>query len=158
MSPPIWYGGIASRIARRPTSTPMPIGPHILCAAERVEVDAERVEVARGRCGAACAPSHTTSAPTPRAIAAISATGLIVPSALDTWLNATTFVRGSTSARERVEVDAAVGRERTDRERRAALERELLPGDEVRVVLRARDDDLVARADVRAPPRASRRG
>jgi len=25
------YGGIVSRMSRRPTSPPMPIGPHILC-------------------------------------------------------------------------------------------------------------------------------
>ena len=40
-----------------------------------------------------CSPLHGAGA-----IALISATGLIVPSAFDTWLNATTFVRGPTSA------------------------------------------------------------
>ena len=37
-------------------------------------------------------------------------------------------------------------------ELRAARERELLPRDEVRVMLERRDDDLVARAHVRATP------
>ena len=106
-----------------------------------------------GRCGAACAPSHTTIAPARRAIALISATGLIVPSAFDTWLNATTFVRGPTS-------DASWSRSTppslvsvADAELRADADRELLPGDEVRVMLEPRDDDLVAGAHVRASPR-----
>ena len=84
MSPPIWYGGIASSIARLPTSTPMPIGPQHLVAAERVEVDVERVEVERQVRRGLRAVAHRRCAPTRRAIATISATGLIVPSAFDT--------------------------------------------------------------------------
>ncbi len=51
-----------------------------------------------------------------------------------------------------VEVDAPDGVERADAERRAVREGELLPGDEVRMVLGARDHDLVARAHVGRSP------
>ena len=53
-------------------------------------------------------------------------------------------------ALEHVEVDVARLVEGDDREARALLLAEHLPGHDVRVVLEAGDEDLVARADVRA--------
>src|SRR6185369_1588928 len=55
--------------------------------------------------------------------------------------------------REIVDVDATIAREARDGQLRAFLDGELLPGDEVGVVLQSRDDDLVAGAHVDAPPR-----
>ena len=109
--------------------------------------------MASDRCGAACAPSHTTTAPTLRAIALSAATSLIVPIAFEMCGKATTFVFGTDERREMVDVDAAIARDAGDAQRRAFLDGELLPGDEVGVVLEPRDDDLVAGAHVGASPR-----
>jgi hypothetical protein len=68
-------------------------------------------------------------------------------------LNATTFVRGTDHRAQRVEVHPMVARQRADEEPRAPRQRELLPGDEVGVVLERRDDDLVALANVGVAPR-----
>jgi hypothetical protein len=46
-----------------------------------------------GMCETACAPSSSTVAPQRWAIAIISRAGVIVPSAFDTWVNATSLVR-----------------------------------------------------------------
>src|SRR5579883_956328 len=51
------------------------------------------------------------------------------------------------------DVQAAVGCELGDAESGPPLPRELLPGDEARVVLEPRDEDLVPRSDLRSPPR-----
>jgi hypothetical protein len=51
-----------------------------------------------------------------------------------------------------IEVDSAVFGELADAEIRAALDRELLPRDEVRVMLERRDDYLVSGADVVTSP------
>ena len=63
----------------------MPVGPNILWPEKRVEVAAERLHVDRH---VRARPARRRRAPaTPRACASatISATGLIVPSAFDTW-------------------------------------------------------------------------
>ena len=53
---------------------------------------------------------------------------------------------------QRLEVDALIVREGANEERRAACDGELLPRDEVRMVLECGDDDLVTRPDVFMPP------
>src|SRR6059058_2001169 len=45
-------------------------------------------------CGTDCEASSTTSAPTLRALATTTSTGLTVPSKLDWWTKLTTLVRG----------------------------------------------------------------
>src|SRR5687768_12433953 len=52
-----------------------------------------------------------------------------------------------------VEIDSAVTGQLTDAEARALLDRQLLPRDEIRVMLESRDHDVVAGPDVRTPPR-----
>ena len=83
----------------------------------------------------------------------ISATGLIVPSAFDTWPKATTRVRGPTSDANWSTSISPLRRQVADAKLRARRDRELLPRDEVGVVLEPRDHDLVAGAHVRPTPR-----
>ena len=115
---------------------------------------------ASGRCGAACAPSHTViaSGAASRTIAAISLTGFTAPSTFDTWLNATTVVRGPSIARSATRSTVPSAASGAIDEGAVPFERELLPGDEVAVVLGGGDDDLVAGAEVGAPPGCRRRG
>ena len=45
MSPPPWYGGMASSSAVLPYRTPMPVGPYTLWPENDVEVAIERLHV-----------------------------------------------------------------------------------------------------------------
>jgi hypothetical protein len=63
-----------------------------LVAGERVEV-AAIARTSTGRCEAACDPSTSTGTPLACAIATISSTGLIVPSAFERWMTASSLVR-----------------------------------------------------------------
>src|SRR5579875_2370188 len=92
IEPPVMNGGIAASSSARPQSTPMPLGPSILCA-ENARKSAPSAVTSTGRCGTSCAPSHTTSAPAARASAATCATGGTSPVTLDCPVIATTFVR-----------------------------------------------------------------
>src|SRR5215212_7509886 len=60
---------------------------------------------------------------------------------------------GVDERRELIEVDATIGGQSADAERCPDITSQLLPRDEVRMMLEARDDDLVTRANVRATPR-----
>ncbi len=86
------------------------------------------------------------------AIATISATGVMVPSAFETCVNETSVVRGlsSFSYSSRMTWPRVV--DRRDAQPAPFSARELLPRHDVGVVLELRDDDLVARADVAAAP------
>ena len=98
MLPPVMKGGIASSSARWPHSAPMPDGPSILWP-DSARKSTPSATTSTGMCGTLCAASSTTSAPASCAMRLISATGLIVPSALLTWLMATSF--GPRARRER---------------------------------------------------------
>ena len=115
-------------------------------------------------CGTAWAPSTSDTAPAARARAAISATGMIVPSTFETWVNAT---MPHVAARElRVELlqrELAALVDLQVAQLRAALAAEHLPGDDVRVVLHLRDQHRVAGPTFARPsrsrdPRRRRRG
>ena len=80
-----------------PQSTPMPVGPVTLWPVKTTK-SAPTACTSTGSCGAACEASSTTSAPTSWARRAISATGLIVPSMLETQVSETTLVSGVISS------------------------------------------------------------
>ena len=85
---------------------------------------------------------------------------MITPSTFETWVNATTRVRSADELGGVVEPERAVVVERDDPQGRPGARGELLPRDEVGVVLHLGRDDLVARARAgsaraAAPPRPS---
>ena len=69
----------------------MPVGPVTLWPV-KTRKSASTACTSTGSCGAACEASTTTTAPTSWARRAISATGLTVPSMLDTQTSETTLV------------------------------------------------------------------
>ena len=75
----------------------MPVGPTTLWPVKATK-SAPAATTSTGICGTACAASTTTSAPTSCARRAISATGLTVPSMLDTQVSETTLVRSLISS------------------------------------------------------------
>ena len=97
MDPPEMNGGMASSSSRRPQSTPIPLGPSILCP-EKARKSTSRSATSTGMCGTDWQASSTTRAPTSRARATMGATGLTVPSTFDWWAKATTRVRSLTSS------------------------------------------------------------
>ena len=82
----------------------------------------------------------------------------MVPSALETWVNETSLVRGLEQLLVLVEQDLAAVVDRHDAQHRALFGSELLPGNDVGVMLEPGDDDLVARADVARGPSSARPG
>ena len=62
---PPCQGGIASRIERRAHSTPIPIGPSILCPEKATKSAFSRL-TSTGMCGTDCAASTNTAAPPAR--------------------------------------------------------------------------------------------
>ena len=106
------------------------------------------------RWGAAWAASTTMIAPCSCAQAAIRSTGLIVPSEFETRPVATTLIPPSRSEGvERVELELAAIVDRDVPEARAGAARDVLPRNEVRMMLQLGDDDDVAGAEVVEPPR-----
>ena len=97
IEPPLMNGGIAARSSRRPQSTPIPLGPSILCP-EKARKSTSNAATSTGMCGTDWQASSNTRAPTSRARAVMVATGLIVPTTLDWCANATSFVRSLTSS------------------------------------------------------------
>src|SRR3954471_23481355 len=82
ISPPPRNGGHSSSLASGAQSTPMPVGPSILWpvnATASTPSDCTSTPM----CGTDCEASSTTSAPTLRALATTTSTGLTVPSRLD---------------------------------------------------------------------------
>ena len=98
ISPPPRNGSISASSPGRAQSTPTPVGPSILCA-ENANTSHPSASTSTGRWGALCAPSTSSSAPAARAISAISAIGLIVPSTFDMCVTLTSFVRSPMSER-----------------------------------------------------------
>ena len=90
MCPPKWNGSIDSSSSSRPQSAPTLVGPHILCA-ENAKKSQPSACTSIALCGAAWAPSTTMIAPCSCAHAESFSIGLIVPSAFETRLFATTF-------------------------------------------------------------------
>ena len=86
-------------------------------------------------------------------MATMSATGVIVPSAFETWLIEATRVRGVNSFSYSSRMICPVLSTGATLQHGALLGGELLPGHDVGVVLEMRDDDLVALVDVAAAPR-----
>ena len=80
--------------------------------------------------------------------------GLIVPSTFETAVTATSFVRGDEQPLEGVEVELIVVGDRRPADRAAGARGELLPGDDVAVVLHQREHDFVAGFQVRIAPAA----
>ena len=84
------------------------------------------------------------------------ATGLTVPSAFETWVTATIFVRGPSSFSNSSSSSSPRSSMGATRSVRALFFAEHLPGHDVGVVLHGGDQHFVARADVRgrrsAPP------
>ena len=137
----------------RAQSTPTPVGPSILCA-EKANTSHPSASTSTGRWGALCAPSTSSSAPADRAISAISAIGLIVPSTFDMCVTLTSFVRAPMSARSESRSSRPSASIVRVAQRRARAPRQQLPGHDVRVVLHQREDDLVALAQVGVAPGA----
>ena len=113
----------------------MPVGPSILWPENDVEVGADRGQVERQmrhRLGAV--EQHQGARPM-RALATISATGLMVPSTFETWATATTRVRGDRSRSKASRSRIAVADHRDRAQHRAPVAADHLPRDQVRVVL-----------------------
>src|SRR5260221_14224156 len=81
----------------------------------------------------------------------MSFTGFTVPTAFETWLNATTRVRDPTRPRRASRSTLVLG-ERTYPERGTACTRHLLPRNEIGVMLEPGDDDLVAGLNIGVSP------
>ena len=143
MLPPVMKGGIASSSSRRPHSAPMPDGPSILWP-ERARKSQSSALTSIGMCGADCAASTRTSAPASWAIATISASGLIVPSALLTCGHGEELRALRQLRAQVVHVQAAVIGDRDVVEGGADLARQLLPRHDVGVVLELGRHDPVA--------------
>ena len=93
ISPPVRNGVICSRTSSFTYNPPIPVGPSILCP-ENARKSQSMSCTSTGMCGTLCAPSTSTAAPTARALAASSLTGLMVPTALDSCDIANNRVRG----------------------------------------------------------------
>ena len=102
ISPPARNGGIASSSSRRAQSAPEPIGAEHLVAAERVEVAAQLLDVDRDVRHGLGAIDEDERAGGMGHLDDLAA-GVIVPSVLETWVNATSFgfSRSSTSKTSR---------------------------------------------------------
>ena len=96
ISPPYRKGESASSMPARANSTPMPKGPYILWpenAAKSTPSASRRSDT----CAAVCAQSMTVTAPHAWARRTTSSTDSSVPSTLEAWANAISFVRGPTT-------------------------------------------------------------
>ena len=82
IEPPVRNGGIADNSSRRPYSTPIPLGPSILCP-ENAAKSTSSAWKSTGWCGTDWQASSTVSAPTALARATSSATGATAPVTLE---------------------------------------------------------------------------
>ena len=147
IEPPVRKTGIASSSSGRPQSTPTPSGPSILWPAEREEVDAELGDVDRQVRHRLAGVEHDERADLVRPGDELAHRVDACPRTLDAWVNAKTLVRSVTSASRSVEVEPAVVGDRHPAQGRAGAAAQLLPRDEVGVVLHLGDDDLVTGAE-----------
>ena len=131
MSPPPRNGRMASRISRRPCSTPMPGRAERLVAGPGVEVGVDRAEVDRQLRDAPARRRSSASAPAAWTRATISATGLIVPSTLETCAKAAM----PHAARRELGVELVERERARRRRRRGSAARRRSPG---RAAARAR--------------------
>ncbi|CDF40081.1 unnamed protein product [Chondrus crispus] len=98
ISPPPMYGGICSSRALLPHRKPTPVGPHILCA-DATKKSHPMAPTSTGMCGTDWHASTRTMAPAAWAARAISATGLMHASTLDTCEHATSLTLPSARMR-----------------------------------------------------------
>ena len=104
-------------------------------------------------CPALCAASTSVSAPTARAFSQSSATGLIVPSELETWVKAKSFTSGVSNDGSCSSASVPSSRTGTKRSRAPVRSRQQLPRHEVAVMLHFGEQDHVARAKKFSAPR-----
>ena len=78
IEPPVRNGGMGDSSSRRPYSTPIPLGPSILCP-ENAAKSTSRACKSTGWCGTDWQASSTVSAPTALARATSSSTGASAP-------------------------------------------------------------------------------
>ena len=135
---------MASSSARFPYSTPMPVGPNILCARERIEVAVERLHVdAQMRHCLRAVDEHDGAGVVRLGVS--SATGLIGAERVRDVRQRDDPRPLAEQLLEPADVERAVVADRRDDELRARLLAEQLPRNDVRVVLEPGDQHLVAR-------------
>ena len=129
-----------------------------LVAREHVEVAVERLHVDHEVRHRLRAVDEHDRAARVRLLRSSRATGLIVPSAFETWLERDDLRARRQQPRERVEIDLAALVDRHDPQPRAGLLAQHLPRHDVGVVLEPGDEDLVARRSASAARSSARRG
>ena len=150
MPPPPRNGGIDSRSSARAQSTPIPVGPSILCALKQA-TSTSRAATSIGAWPTSWAASIAMSAPAACAASARRCSGGIVPSTLDIPVTERSLAPASCSSRScRSSRKASLTDEVAQLD--AALGLELQPRDEVRVVLHLGEHDDVALGEERRPP------
>ncbi len=122
----------------------MPVGAKSLWP-ERTKKSASRSCTSTFMCETDCAPSTSTRAPTRCAISTIVFAGVTVPSAFETCVKATILVLRIQELSELIEQQRAAVVDRRNTELRALGQAELLPRNDVGVMLEIGDDDFVAR-------------
>ena len=154
MWPPIRNGSIACSSSARPQSAPMPLGPHILCAGDRDEVGAERLHVdrhvRRGLRGVADEDRALLVRPRGELLDRVDRAERVRDEVRRDDLDVAAARRSRRASRDRARPARRAGS--------SASSAPVLPamychGHEVRVVLELGDDDEVAGAEVRQPPR-----
>mmetsp|Transcript_33012 Transcript_33012/g.77443 ORF Transcript_33012/g.77443 Transcript_33012/m.77443 type:complete len:212 (-) Transcript_33012:52-687(-) len=96
MLPPPCQGGMASSTSLRPMTAPMPVGPKILWPL-KMKKSQPMACTSTARWDTDCAPSTSVVTPWRCAMATSSCTGTTVPSALLTWVTASSLVLGPIS-------------------------------------------------------------
>ena len=154
MWPPVRNGSIACSSSPRPQSAPMPLGPHILCAGDRDEVGAERLHVERhvrrGLRGVADEDRALLVRPGGELLDRVDRPERVRDVVRRDDLDPCPARRCASSVGE---IELALLGQRDHRELRAGAAGDVLPRHEVRVMLELGDDDEVAGAEVRHPPR-----
>ncbi len=151
IEPPVRNTGISSRISGRPQSTPTPSGPSILWPLQAIR-STPRSATSTGRCGTDWQASSTASAPT--TVSPVGQLAHRVDGAEDVGGVGEREDLGALGQQtvEAVQVEPALVGDRHPAQGRAGAARQLLPRDEVGVVLHLGDEHLVARAQ--GEPRA----
>ncbi len=130
----------------------MPVGPRILWRLN-TRKSQPMACTSTGQCPADCAASTSVATPSARARAHHSAAGLIVPIVFEMCVKAKIFTSGREQFVELRQIEhAAVTEDGDVDELRAGAPGELLPRDEVGVVLQFGEQDFVAGLDVPVAP------
>ena len=151
ISPPPRNGGMASRISRRPQSTPMPVGPHILWPLN-ANRSAPSSWTSVARWGTYWQASTHTVAPAAWAASAMRRTGVERAEHVGHRADRRPSWRRRRSGRGR-RGRAAVVAQRDPAQLDVALGLEHVPRHDVGVVLHLGEHDGVARLEVGAAPR-----